>query len=709
MSLLHTCNNNMKQLDSQFDVIFDDDSRIEYRRDYQEAINFYFYRTRTVLLVIFCFLPILYQILLRQDIHLFSSKGILWDIFVFLTPSWLIDVIENHINPIRISNLILNRRPRTHAAKSVAMRRILNLDSSRSPVGSVSQTKSKRLSTNNAVAQENETRPAGLGNWDNSCYQNSVLQGLASLKSLHEYLDSPIAEQKWDGDENHQTKMTEALRSLLKELNNPMNNGRIMWTPVSLKYMSSWQQQDAQEYFSKILDEIEKEINQSVATAQKIGGFNLNSPNPMFQDKVSSKVYRNPLEGLIAQRVGCLTCGFSEGLSLLPFNCLTLPLGRSRDYHISDCLDEYSKLELIEGVECVKCTLITGRHLLIDLIKRIKDSPDNKIILEQSNERLAAMDKAIRNNDYEDKTLLTQCKITSKNRVTSTKTRQAVIARPPKSLVVHFNRSLYDEVSGDLQKNCCKVRFPNRLDLGPWCLGSHGESFKDLSREEWTMKPNWPMVASSSKSSRQTGPTYELRAVVTHYGRHENGHYVCYKKYPVTESLDQDDGWWRLSDDEVMKVSQENVLNQGGVFMLFYDCIEPARQNFSEFRLSDATKSEKASTSMENHFSPLYHVNSHFNDNIPCNAAFAASIPLPFISDDELLEINSEKRSCSSSFAEPDDRPYDCQKESKNKYYAADLDASLKYDKWDADSLDENNSNNREKDIMSPRSPLVMV
>jgi ubiquitin carboxyl-terminal hydrolase 1 len=32
--------------------------------------------------------------------------------------------------------------------------------------------------------------------------------------------------------------------------------------------------------------------------------------------------------------------------------------------------------------------------------------------------------------------------------------------------------------------------------------------------------------------------------------------------------------WWRLSDDDVSQVSEENVLNQGGVFMLFYDLVE---------------------------------------------------------------------------------------------------------------------------------------
>jgi ubiquitin carboxyl-terminal hydrolase 1 len=100
------------------------------------------------------------------------------------------------------------------------------------------------------------------------------------------------------------------------------------------------------------------------------------------------------------------------------------------------------------------------------------------------------------------------------------------------------------------------------------------------------------MIAGSIRPSRIRGPIYELRAVVTHYGRHENGHYICYRKHPVVkpepvfeseamevEELDkekEEGQWWRLSDDDVTKSSEENVLGQGGVFMLFYDCIEPS-------------------------------------------------------------------------------------------------------------------------------------
>jgi len=154
-----------------------------------------------------------------------------------------------------------------------------------------------------------------------------------------------------------------------------------------------------------------------------------------------------------------------------------------------------------------------------------------------------------------------------------------VIARPPKSLAVHVNRSLFDEMTGELKKNYAEVRFPKRLDLGPWCLGSSGTS-DETHYEEWLLDPAQSMISSISSPARICGPFYELRAVVTHYGRHENGHYICYKKHPIMRGTDgkniSEDQWWRLSDDDVTKVSEGTVSAQGGVFMLFYDCIEPA-------------------------------------------------------------------------------------------------------------------------------------
>jgi ubiquitin carboxyl-terminal hydrolase 1 len=78
--------------------------------------------------------------------------------------------------------------------------------------------------------------------------------------------------------------------------------------------------------------------------------------------------------------------------------------------------------------------------------------------------------------------------------------------------------------------------------------------------------------------------TFQLSAVVQHYGRHENGHYICYRKHPgsppqTDDEPDDDDAnpdagqerWWRLSDEDVTPVSEDVALGQAGAFMLFYD------------------------------------------------------------------------------------------------------------------------------------------
>jgi hypothetical protein len=58
---------------------------------------------------------------------------------------------------------------------------------------------------------------------------------------------------------------------------------------------------------------------------------------------------------------------------------------------------------------------------------------------------------------------------------------------------------------------------------------------------------------------------YELLAVICHYGSHENGHYICFKK--VAEE------WYRISDADVRRVDEARVLDEGSeyCFMMFYE------------------------------------------------------------------------------------------------------------------------------------------
>jgi ubiquitin carboxyl-terminal hydrolase 1 len=440
--------------------------------------------------------------------------------------------------------------------------------------------------------------PPGLGNWDNSCYQNSVIQGMASLPSLRAYLAKATADYR--GLDMESTNG--ALFDMVSKLNDPRSHGQNFWIKGKLKSMSTFQQQDAQEYYSKILDALEKEVLQEVkkrrpsdawADAAKAAA---KSQGHVSEEAGSSdqsctvekhdatlpeqpRMIPNPLDGLLAQRVGCIRCGYVEGLQLIPFNCITVSLGRNGAYDIRECLDEYTHLEQIEGVECAKCTLLKNKAALAPLADRAPAYA----------ERLHAVENALENDDFDDKTLVKNFKILKKNWTQSIKSRQAVIARAPKALVLHVNRSIFDEMTGAMYKNSANVSYPRMLDLGNWCLGS------DLAGGEWPRDPTKSMLGDANAEPTTDSPyQYRLRAAVTHYGSHGNGHYVCYRPHAQTPTSEDDadregvattgEKWWRFSDDSVYAVSEAQA-HQGNIFMLFYERIDkemPVRDSKNE-------------------------------------------------------------------------------------------------------------------------------
>ena len=541
---------------------------------------------------------------------------ILWDLLVRLTPSSLVEALDGKHNLSGETKAVQNtdgHGPEGFAAKSEAMRRILGFEGTGGILTNFQKARISPGINSFAKSPRNHGLP-GLGNWDNSCYQNSVIQGLASSASLTNFLDQATSTII---DEGPYTTI-QALRDIIKKLNDPLNADKMLWTPAKLKSMSSWQQQDAQEYYSKVLDEIEKESSHGIREQPKKGGLlEINSLDVRAECKAleGAKVphddsnggscleslskeldltlLKNPLEGLLAQRVGCLKCGFVDGLSLIPFNCLTVPLGSQRIYDIRTCLDEYTTLESISGVECSKCTLLRHKQqlerLLVQLGDEIQgrslqtDSRLSEVLRDSTESRLKAVMEALYDEDFSENTLLKKCQIPTKSRVSATKSRQAVIARPPKSLVMHINRSVFDETTGAQRKNYTHVSFPEDLDLSPWCLGTSLPDSQGLVEESWNMNPSCSMLLDQDAKEDgivpvSAGSTYVLQAVVTHYGRHENGHYICYRRDPrifaSKEDPEKKGAWWRLSDEDVSKVSEENVLAQGGVFMLFYELID---------------------------------------------------------------------------------------------------------------------------------------
>ncbi|KAI1124513.1 hypothetical protein F5Y10DRAFT_249220 [Nemania abortiva] len=578
---------------------------------------------------------------------------LLWDLIVTATPARLLYALDRWLHPpiFPVPESTLPARPTTYAAKSDLLRRILSMDSPKSIMNAVAHAGKSISSLSNIRPKGPTDQPPGLGNYDNSCFQNSILQSLASLKPLPAYLTSALEEDAEAVSSNLDSSSVATLRDLLSKLGDSHNNGMTLWTPKKLKSLDTWQQQDAQEYYSKILDEIDKEVTKVAMAQYRPSGLETASArddtvesqhsddsgyqslSSLGKSRAETRTTRNPLEGLVAQRVVCVQCGHSQGLSMIPFNCLTLNLGVGQGIHdLYERLDSYTALESIEGVECAKCTLLKIQRLWNIVLARNRELGSSENLREPL-ARLKVIEEALEDDDFEEQTLREKCRIPKQHRVSSTKTKQMVIGRPPSSLAIHINRSVFDENTGQMFKNLAAVRFPSTLDLGPWCLGSAGSYTRndnevDLSiqetqdgEEQWSSDPESSMVSGDLRPSKISGPIYELRAVITHQGRHENGHYVCYRKHPrqvvgtgdilskedespidnegkhdhggdsdlEPNNASEDSKWWRLSDETVWEVTEEMVLAQGGVFMLFYDCVDHNSVLVTEGQHGDCT------------------------------------------------------------------------------------------------------------------------
>lgn len=57
--------------------------------------------------------------------------------------------------------------------------------------------------------------------------------------------------------------------------------------------------------------------------------------------------------------------------------------------------------------------------------------------------------------------------------------------------------------------------------------------------------------------------TYQLKSVIIHYGSHNYGHYIAFRKIRGC--------WWRISDESIALVDEQEVLGIPGVFMMFYE------------------------------------------------------------------------------------------------------------------------------------------
>ncbi|CCF56126.1 hypothetical protein KAFR_0A06910 [Kazachstania africana CBS 2517] len=346
---------------------------------------------------------------------------------------------------------------------------------------------------------------AGLVNDGNTCFMNSVLQSLASSKELAAFLDNVIE----NGSENNgDIKFTETLRELLLILNKKYYKEKPYFkTNKLLKTMSNgpnkniilgYDQEDAQEFFQQILSDLEKNIKKPSTEKKEernnikesdlpddalLGQDDLNNvgtvyipteqiePNSVLENP-DQKLYSpfkliTPLDGITAERIGCLTCGENGGIRYSVFSGLSLNLPseslNQSTLKLSELLNEWVKPEIIEGVECNRCSLNAVRSHLQDQIQNDTIPEKLKIAINQRLNLLTEIlsKPVIEEDDYK--------KYHTENMVRKcSKSKQILISRPPPFLSIHINRSVFDPRTYMIRKNNARVLFKTRLNLQKW-------------------------------------------------------------------------------------------------------------------------------------------------------------------------------------------------------------------------------------------------
>ncbi len=131
---------------------------------------------RTIIPYVAIIVTVIYYLLVYFDYLILPIQEILWNCLVYLMPSSLIVALDQRFSnsdtmPYAQSNTAT--KSQDHAAKSAVMRRVLGLEKGRFFAGFGG---ARRLSINGVgFKQERAEIPPGLGNWDNSCYQNSAI------------------------------------------------------------------------------------------------------------------------------------------------------------------------------------------------------------------------------------------------------------------------------------------------------------------------------------------------------------------------------------------------------------------------------------------------------------------------------------------------------------------------------------------------------
>lgn len=233
---------------------------------------------------------------------------------------------------------------------------------------------------------------------------------------------------------------------------------------------------------------------------------------------------------------------------------------------MDDCLNQLTTMEYLNDVNCRKCSFLDTVDKLTKEIESLRSS--------EKVEKLACLEKI--KGDIEHRLAMGRIHEETHDelngflsKISRVSSKQAMFAKPPKVLCLHVARSTYLP-TGEISKNSCHIQFPQVLDLAPYCTNG-----------TLNTTPHLPISTHPSSTVK-----YRLMSSIVHYGSHNFGHFIAYKRRLVAEKCSchaccddehvlthHDSNWFKISDERVDSCNVDEVL-EANPYMLLYELIE---------------------------------------------------------------------------------------------------------------------------------------